>query len=99
MKFVYVTIKVRDMEESLKFYRDIVGLSIDAKISAGPNREIVFLGDGETKVELIEDNGVEDIDLGQDISIGFGVDSLDETMDFVKEKGLEMHSGPFQPNP
>jgi lactoylglutathione lyase len=27
------------------------------------------------------------------------MDSVDEMMAFVKEKGIPIHSGPFQPNP
>lgn len=99
MKFAHVTIKVKNMNESMKFYEEIVGLAVVNRFPAGPNMEIVFLGQGETLVELIHDSSNEDISIGSDISIGFGVDSLDETMAFVKEKGIEIFSGPFQPNP
>ena len=61
--------------------------------------EIAFLGEGETLVELIQNDNLENIELGKDISIGFGVESLDKTMEFVRDKGIEIHSGPFQPNP
>jgi lactoylglutathione lyase len=27
------------------------------------------------------------------------VESIDKMINFIKEKGLEIHSGPFQPNP
>jgi len=27
------------------------------------------------------------------------VESVDEMIDFVKEKGIELYDGPFQPNP
>lgn len=37
--------------------------------------------------------------MGESISMGFQVDSVDEMMDFVKKRGIEIHSGPFQPNP
>ena len=87
------------MNESLKFYEEIVGLPIVNRFPAGPNMEIVFLGEGETLVELIHDTANTDITIGSGISIGFGVDSLDETMEFVKEKGIDIHSGPFEPNP
>lgn len=99
MKFAHVTINVKSMEESLKFYEEIVRLPIVSRFPAGPNMEIVFLGQGETLVELIHDSTNEDITIGSDISIGFGVDSLDETMAYVKEKGIDIYSGPFQPNP
>ncbi|VBB05896.1 glyoxalase/bleomycin resistance protein/dihydroxybiphenyl dioxygenase [Lucifera butyrica] len=100
MKFCWCTITVQDMEDSLKFYQEIVGLSISRRFAAGPGVEISFLGDGETKVELIcssnhkvNNNNIEGI------SLGFEVESVDEKIKFIKEKGLEVDSGPYQPNP
>jgi lactoylglutathione lyase len=61
--------------------------------------EIAFMGEGETKVELIYNGKSKDISIGEDISLGFEVDSAEEMMTAVKEKGVEIHSGPFQPNP
>lgn len=98
MKFNWVTLNVKDMEESLKFYQEIVGLKINTRFPAGPGMEIAFLGDGETKVELIHDSNRKDVHMGQDISIGFSVESLDDMMDLIKQKGLQIHSGPFKPN-
>ena len=99
MKFCWTTLMVKDMEESLKFYQEIVGLSIDRRFKAGPGSEIVFLGKGETKVELISNEANKEVNFGKDISLGFEVDSLDDMLAFVKEKGAAVHSGPFQPNP
>ena len=99
MKFCWTTLKVKNMEESLRFYQEIVRLGVDRKFKAGPGMEIAFLGDGETKVELIYNEKSKDVSIGQDISLGFEVDSLDEMMAAVKEKGIDIHSGPFQPNP
>lgn len=99
MKFCWSTLNVKNMEESLKFYEEVVGLSVDKRFKAGPGTEIVFLGDGETKVELIYNENSTDINVGKDISWGFEVKSVDEMMNFVKEKGIAIESGPIQPNP
>lgn len=87
------------MEESLKFYQEILGLKVNRRFPAGPNQEIAFLGEGGTEIELICSQGTDKINVGEDISWGFEVDSLDDAMQLVKEKGLEILSGPFQPNP
>lgn len=99
MKFCWSTLMVRDMTQSLQFYQTIIGLRVDRRFHAGPGTEIAFLGDGETKIELICREGAGDIDVGADISWGFEVDSLEDTLALVKEKGVPVHSGPFSPNP
>lgn len=99
MKFCWCTITVRNLEESLEFYRDVVGLSVNRRFNAGPSGEIAFLGEGETQVELICGGRDKAPDIGQDISLGFEVTSVEEKMSFVKERGIEIESGPFQPNP
>jgi lactoylglutathione lyase len=99
MQFCWATLMVNDMEESLKFYQNIVGLSISRRFSPTPGREIVFLGDGETKVELICDRDGEKGEIGKGVCLGFVVSSVDEKMNFVREKGVAIHSGPFSPTP
>lgn len=99
MKFAHVTIMVKNLEDSLKFYQEVVGLNIVKRFPAGPGTEIVFLGDGGTLVELIYDENKTEVDFGQDISLGFNVESVEKMMKFVEEKGISIHSGPFQPNP
>jgi lactoylglutathione lyase len=99
MKFCWVTLMVKNMEESLRFYQEIVGLVVSRRFAAGPGTEIAFLGDGHTKIELICNEAQREVVLGQDISLGFEVKSVDEMMSFIKTKGLTVHSGPIEPNP
>ncbi|QNK41672.1 VOC family protein [Caproicibacter fermentans] len=99
MAFCWTSLHVKDLEESLEFYREIVGLRENRRFEAGPDTEIAFLGEGETKVELICSRENREIDMGADISLGFTVPSVDEMMNFVKSKGIKIQSGPFQPNP
>lgn len=99
MKFCWSTLRVKNMEESLRFYEELVGLKIERKFNAGPGTEIVFLGDGETKIELICNQNEKEVNVGKDISWGFEVKSLDEMIKKVKEKGISIDDGPIQPNP
>jgi lactoylglutathione lyase len=99
MKFCWVTLNVKDMARSLKFYQEIAGLSIDRRMKPNPDMEIVFLGSGETKVELIWNAKAGDIAAGKDISLGFEAGSLDGIGQTLKKNGIPVHSGPFQPNP
>lgn len=99
MKFCWCTLSVKDMDEAVKFYRDIVGLPVGRRFEAGAGMEICFLGEGETKVELVCGPGHGVPGKGEGVSLGFEVKSVDETIKFIKGKGLEVASGPFQPNP
>jgi len=100
MSYLWTTIKVKNLEESIDFYQEIVGLKLQRKFEAGPEREIAFLAAaaGETEVELIADQGKESIDVGGDISLGFEIDSVAEKMKSLKEKGIKIESGPVAPN-
>ena len=98
MKFLWCTINVKNMEESVRFYEEIAGLKIDRRFPI-PNGEIVFIGEGETKVELICDGSDKWKSDKEGISMGFETDSLDSMMDLVKSKGIEIVGGPFYPNP
>ena len=99
MKFCWVTINVKDMEKSMEFYKEVLGLPINRRFNTGTGVEIAFLGDEFTKVELIYNEKCKEIAFGQDISIGFEVESLDDMVADLKNKGITIHSGPYQPNP
>ena len=58
-----------------------------------------FLGNGETPIELTTTLEGEKVNVGQDTSWGFEVESLDEMLALIKEKGIAIYSGPVQPSP
>jgi len=99
MNFLWCTVKVKNLEESLYFYEELLGLNLITRFPAGPSTEIAFLGSGETKLELICDKNVKEIDIGPHISIGFEVKSLDEKITFFKEHNIELASEVISPNP
>ena len=54
---------------------------------------------GKQSLSLICNETSKEVNIGQDISLGFEVESLDEMLAQLKIKGIDIHSGPFQPNP
>ncbi len=88
MKLSHITLNVNHMEESLKFYNKVLGLPIQHRFTPHPTTEIVFLGDGDTAVELICHEGEHSVSFGEDISIGFGVESLEATRTLLSENGI-----------
>ena len=99
MKFCWSTISVNNLEESLDFYQKIVGLTLNRRFKADENTEIAFLGNGETKLELIDNSENNDVNFGEDISLGFEIDSLEDKMNYLEKNGIDIISGPIQPNP
>ena len=87
MKMVHVTIYTGCLEDSIKYYEDIVGLNIQNDLrKLGGN--IVFLAKdkGDTQVELIDEP--EKAYRGAGISMGFHVDDVEAKREEVIEKGF-----------
>lgn len=99
MGFCWSTLAVKNIEESIAFYQEVVGLKVINRFHAGPDMEIAFLDAGETQIELVYDKAKKEFNIGQDISWGFTVDSVDKKIDFIKGRGIKILGGPFQPNP
>ena len=87
------------MDESIKFYEDIVGLSIVRRSGSPQGTELCFMGDGEPLIELVCAPGRKAPGNIEGISLGFECKSLDGMMELIAEKGLKVERGPFQPNP
>lgn len=89
MKMVHVTINTADLEKSLAFYQEIVGLKIQTDMRQKGGMPIVFLGNGQesTCVELIENK--EQPYSGSGLSIGFHVDDVDAMHKWMEEQGLQ----------
>ncbi len=99
MKYLWTTIQVRDMKESLAFYQDILELEVNQKMQPAPGVELVFLGHGDTQIELIFNQTAGRPTLSEGLSMGFEVPSLDQFIGQLKEKGITLESEPVQPAP
>lgn len=99
MNFCWITLKVKNIQESLKFYNELLGIEIFKRFSPNPGVDIAMIGgkDGP-KIELICGEGNNPQIQSRGISIGFQVKSLDETMKYMKEKGISIKSGPVSPS-
>lgn len=98
MKMKHVTINTACLEESVKFYQEITGLTVQTDLRNISGMPIVFLANGEdeTCVELIENK--EKAYQGEGISIGFEVEDVDAKYEELKAAGFET-SPMLSPNP
>ncbi|SHI34095.1 lactoylglutathione lyase [Dethiosulfatibacter aminovorans DSM 17477] len=88
MKFGHIGIKVLDMERSLDFYKNILEAKI-LKDHSYPRSRIVFLEVGGTIIELIGKKKNREREMGPIEHIAFKVDSLEEKMEMLTERGIE----------
>lgn len=99
MKFCWVTISVKDMDESLKFYQGLLGLNIHEKFISGDS-EIAMLGEADKpKVELICNMVDRAAARTAGLSVGFLTDSLDDAIGYMKKNNISIKKGPFSPSP
>jgi len=95
MKFIHVTLYVRDLEKSLSFYRDLLELPVTRR-APGPNGPVFLGAEGEAQVELI--GGCQN-PVFAGFSNGFAVDSLEEAAKKMEDAGYKKLRGPISPNP
>lgn len=99
MELCWVTLPVNNLEASLVFYQQVLGIPVDSRVS-GDGFEMAMLGPKNApKIELISLAHEKDKIHSSDISIGLAVDALDEAMALLQEKGIAIVSGPVSPAP
>jgi len=97
-KINHVAIAVKDVEESLKFWRDALGLQVDHTENVPSQKaEVVFIPVGDSEIELVRptspDTGVakflEEHGGGMH-HLCFEVDHIDEMLGQLKKKGIRL---------
>jgi len=98
MNFKWVTFKVKDLEKSLHFYKELLEIPVAAQFGT-PGHQIVMLGDPKgALIELIYDPSMTDINPGDGVSIGLEPQDIDALVGKLRDNGFEV-SGPMSPNP
>jgi lactoylglutathione lyase len=91
MKIKYTTMIINDMDESVKFYTEVMGFEIDSQYHLGPAGTITLLkGDGDAMIELIE-NKENETGL---FSVGMDVQDINTTVNEFKSKGAKITMDP-----
>ncbi|MFQ5837260.1 MAG: VOC family protein [Thermoplasmata archaeon] len=102
--FVYTGIRVRDLDRSLEFYTDVLGMKLLRRITAPETQgEFAYLRSEESE-QLLEINWyAEDSPVagpyteGEELDhLAFQVEDLDETLKYLEERGYPMIMGALQ---
>ena len=98
MNLVWVTLRVSNLEKSLAFYTDLLGMEVSARFG-GEGHRIVMLGNTDNaKVELICDGNTLTDAPGAGVSFGLQTDHLDALTAKLEQAGHTVR-GPVSPNP
>ena len=96
MEFLHTMIRVNDLDESLKFYCDGLGMKLLRKQDyPGGEFTLAFVGYGDEKnstvVELTHNWGTSSYDQGNAFGhLAIGVDDIYQTCDELKGKGISV---------
>ena len=100
MNIKFITITVKNLEESLNFYKEILGFKEVRRMNPMEGVKIAFLEDENSgTVELIENEEISkayDVSKESMVSIGFGVENINEKIDELKNKKINIIRGPIE---
>jgi catechol 2,3-dioxygenase-like lactoylglutathione lyase family enzyme len=99
----HVSVRVRDLEESIDYYRRMFEARLILRRNLSGGRKIAFLRMGESMLELMGFGpGREPVDAREHYGfhhIGIRTDNFERTVQDLKAKGAEFLGEPFQPTP
>ncbi|AIY82266.1 glyoxalase/Bleomycin resistance /Dioxygenase superfamily protein [Clostridium baratii str. Sullivan] len=100
MNIKFITITVKNLEESLNFYKEILGFKEVRRMNPMEGVKIAFLEDENSgTIELIENEEISkayDVLKESMVSIGFGVENINEKIDELKNKKINIIRGPIE---
>jgi lactoylglutathione lyase len=83
-------IRVKDLDQTLEFYTDFLGLTELRRKPIGDEATLVWLGDGESnyQIELTVNHGKDDYELGDQFGhLAFFADDLERVIADVESRG------------
>lgn len=99
MRIIHTCLNVMDLERSIAFYRDRLGLKLTRRLEVKEyNSEIAFLGDTEgNEIELIHWREKKQLVEGDNFDhIALSVKELKATIERLRAQGTTIVKGPFR---
>lgn len=99
-KFLHTRYRVNDIERSVKFYQDALGLSVSRRHTSPRGAQLVFLAtpNSDEEIELCQmPAGATAVQVQSDLThLAFEVDNLAAFAAELKAKGYALSDGPTQ---
>jgi len=100
MRFLHTSLTVRNIDESLKFYTEVLGLEFERRRAIPENHaEIAFVKDplSGARVELTHWEGKDAFEAGEQLDhLAFEVPSVDAAVAAARAHGVRIAKEPFQ---
>jgi len=96
-RLLHTRYRVHDLEKTVSFYKDVLGLEETRRHTSGRGSELVFLkapGSSE-EIEICKFDGSGPVMVGHDLThLAFEVDDLDTFAKHAASKGYPLSDGP-----
>jgi lactoylglutathione lyase len=96
-KLLHTRMRVNDLERSLKFYQEVLGLKVVGRHTSPRGAQLAFLAtpNSEEEIELCQMPGSPSVQVQPDlVHLAFEVDDLTKFAAELKEKGFPLSDGP-----
>ena len=96
-KYLHTRFRVSDMEKSVIFYRDILGMKLTEQKTSPRGSELIFLSfpDMNCELELCSFPGSGTVEIPEDlVHLAFEVDDLEVCMQKLEAAGVPITEGP-----
>ena len=98
-KYLHTRFRVSDMEKSIIFYRDILGMKVVEQKISPRGSKLVFLSfpDIDCELELCSFPDSGSVQVPEDlVHLAFEVDDLNMCIEKLKEEGIPITEGPVE---
>ncbi len=98
-KYLHTRFRVSDMEASLRFYGNVLGLKVIERKTSPRGSQLAFLEapGSDSEIELCSFPASGRVEVPEDlVHLAFQVESLDECMARLKEAGAPITEGPIE---
>ncbi len=97
MTFSWTTFRVSELERSIRFYSEVLGLQPMVRLGTDAHRVVMFGERSATRLELIWEDSPIPEGVGKGVSVGFIPEDLDAFVSGLKAQGIPV-IGPVSPD-
>jgi len=98
-RLLHTRYRVEDLEKTVSFYRDVLGLAEVSRHTSGRGSQLVFLKapDSDELIEICKFDASGPVTVGPDLThLAFEVDNLEELAKEAEAKGYPLSDGPHR---